>query len=203
MTSFWEKVSSFIMAVLLVGLLMGLFPILLHYFETSQRVEQEVSRIRVKAAHIVKEEPPKETRELHLRSTRSKTIPSASRSDHPFQFTPDLTVGSEGGAAVEMAELETMLFEENEIDVSPRALFIAPLKYPERARNVGIEGIVSIIIVVARDGSVENVFFEKIPDPLFRRSIETQVRRWKFHPGKKNGVPVRVKVRQSVEFKLE
>lgn len=202
MISVPEKLSTLLSAVLLVALLMALLPILLHLFESSQPPVQEVSRIRVKAAQVVKEEPPKEKRELHLRSTRSQT-PSAGRSDHPFQFTPDLSVGAEGGASVEMAELETMLFEENEIDVNPRALFLTPLQYPERARNAGIEGVVSLIIVVARDGSVENVFFEKIPDPLFRRSIEAQVKRWKFHPGKKEGVPVRVKVRQSVEFKLE
>lgn len=203
MIALLEKLSRFLIAALLVAFLMALLPLIIHFFGSDDHAEQLISRQRIQPAQVVKKEPPKEKEQLRLRLSHSKTALAPWRNNALFSFTPDLSVGSDQGATVQVADLKTMLFEEDEIDTPPRAHFLKPLTYPKRARDAGIEGLVSLIIVVGREGSVENVFFELLPDPLFKRSIESQIKRWKFHPGKKEGIPVRVKVRQSVEFYLD
>ncbi len=203
MISVLKKVTLFLTAVLLVSLLMALLPILIEIFSSSSATNRQFSKARIRPAAMVKKRPPEKKKKIHLRSTKAKSLQSATREQSSFQFVPDLSVSSEAGASAGTVDLEVVLFEEDEIDQPPRTTFIKRVTYPERARDAGIEGVVTLIIIVGRDGNVESVVFEKLPDPLFRRSVESQVRRWKFDPGKKDGIPVRVKVRQSLEFFLD
>lgn len=191
------------LSAVFVAVGMALLPVVLSFSEKPQMPDEMISRARIRPSMPQRENPPEKRDEVRLRSVKAAKSFDRSRGSMEMKFTPDLAVGSESGAALQEVDISTALFEENEIDVPPKVKFIEPLRYPERARDAGIEGVVSMIIIVERDGRVKQVVFESLPHRLFRYSIESQVKRWRFEPGKNEGVPVRVKVRQVVEFFLD
>jgi TonB family protein len=74
--------------------------------------------------------------------------------------------------------------------------------YSEEARRRGVEGDVVMEIVVRRDGSVGDVrVLQGLGQGLDERAIAA-VRRWRFAPATRRGVPVDVLVEVAMEFKL-
>ena len=74
--------------------------------------------------------------------------------------------------------------------------------YSEEARRRGVEGDVVMEIVVRHDGSVGDVrVLQGLGQGLDERAIAA-VRRWRFAPATRRGVPVDVLVEVAMEFKL-
>lgn len=74
--------------------------------------------------------------------------------------------------------------------------------YTEDARRRGVEGDVVMEIVVRRDGSVGDVrVLQGLGHGLDERAAAA-VRRWRFNPATRRGVPVDVLVEVAMEFKL-
>jgi len=42
---------------------------------------------------------------------------------------------------------------------------------------------------------------QQSPDPVFDRAALDAIKKWKFEPGKRNGKPVRFRMRQPITFK--
>lgn len=120
-----------------------------------------------------------------------------------LKFSPDLEVGSSEGVVVEEQNLETMIFEEGEADVNATPVSRLPVPYPRRAREEGIEGVVEMIILIDRKGKVGKINFVKIPHAMFKKPVERVVKQWKFKPAMNKGIPVNMRVRQSIEFFIE
>lgn len=120
-----------------------------------------------------------------------------------LKFSPDLEVGSSEGVVVEDQNLETVIFEEGEADVNAVPVSRLPVPYPRRAREEGIEGVVEMIILIDRKGKVAKISFVKIPHAMFKKPVERVVKQWKFKPAMNKGVPVNMRVRQSIEFFIE
>ncbi len=74
--------------------------------------------------------------------------------------------------------------------------------YTEQARRRGLSGEVVLGIVVRSDGTVSQIrVLQGLGAGLDERAVEA-VRRWKFAPARRQGVPVDVMVEVAVEFRL-
>ena len=88
-------------------------------------------------------------------------------------------------------------------DITPPSLLqeVKP-DYTEEGRRRSVEGDVDLEIVVRSDGSVGDVTLTRgLGAGLDQRAIDA-VRRWRFSPATRHGVPVDVIVQVSVEFRL-
>jgi protein TonB len=121
-----------------------------------------------------------------------------------MRFAPDLGVAAGGsGVAMETRDLEAMVFEEGETDEDLVPVRVTPVRYPDRARELGIEGTLEVEIIVGRDGKVETVDILSSPHPSISAAARTTISRWLFKPARNKGIPVRVRARQAIEFRLD
>lgn len=72
----------------------------------------------------------------------------------------------------------------------------APL-YPENAVRRGIEGWVVVSFTISEKGEVEDVKVIDSSNPVFHKTTVNAVRKWKYKPRRKNGVPVRTENMQT------
>jgi TonB family protein len=84
----------------------------------------------------------------------------------------------------------------------PTLLHEVKANYTDDARRQGIQGEVTLEIVVRQDGSVGTVrIVHGLNGGLDRMAVDA-VRQWRFAPARRHGVPVDVLAEVSVQFKL-
>jgi protein TonB len=93
-----------------------------------------------------------------------------------------------------------------QVQVSPREqlptlLYQVPPVYPLQARAAGLEGVVSLSIVVDKDGLVRDVHLVR-GDPLLAPAAIEAVSRWRYKPAFLDGVPRATSRTVMVEFSL-
>jgi protein TonB len=78
-------------------------------------------------------------------------------------------------------------------------------EYPMRARQRGIEGWVTIEFTISKAGTVQNPhILASHPRKIFDKSALQAIRKWKYNPKIKNGVPVeRFGQKVTLEFAME
>lgn len=192
------------LGLLFAGLLFLILPLANVFFRTfSDHTTRTVSK-PVSLVQIVPEEKKQE--QVKEQKLRQLSIPSRQSSirDMASKFSPDLTIGGAGDGAVIASKqnLENIVYEEGQTDEPPVVLYSIPPKYPSRARDQGIQGIVSVVIVIDQTGHCSKIDFWTLPDEIFRKPVEDAVSKWRFKPAHHKNVPVRVKVRQEFEFGL-
>ncbi len=74
--------------------------------------------------------------------------------------------------------------------------------YPSDARRTGIEGTVSLYGIIRADGSVEDIQVVRGLHEQLNQSAVAAFRRWRFHPGEKNGSAVDLEVVVEIPFRL-
>lgn len=85
---------------------------------------------------------------------------------------------------------------------APRVRFQPPPEYTEDARKARAQGTVEMLVIVRADGTVEfESFTRRIGYGLEQKALDA-VRRWSFEPGRRDGVPVDVRVVIEVNFAL-
>jgi len=145
----------------------------------------------------------KAERKSRIRSTGG---PSNQPLQNPmkFKFTPDLAVAGAGdGVAMQQEQLSAEVFEEGDVDENARPLSVQPPAYPDRAREMAIEGTVIVTFVVNEDGKVGTIEDIKAPHPSFQTAFRQSVQSWKFKPAVKKGVPVKQRLRWPVDYVLD
>lgn len=88
--------------------------------------------------------------------------------------------------------------------VDPRYAGDLQPAYPPAERRMGNEGRVTVRVLVGTDGRVKRV--EKVSaanEAFFRATQEQALRRWRFRPGTRNGVPEEAWRTMTVTFVLE
>ncbi len=95
-------------------------------------------------------------------------------------------------------ELDT-LFTEDDLDQKPRALRQPPPVLNEKVRKKA-PGQVYVTFYVNERGRVEDPKILSSTDPAFERPVLTAVKKWVYEPGKRNGSPVRFRIRQPITF---
>lgn len=91
------------------------------------------------------------------------------------------------------------LFSLADLDQKPRVIHQpSPVLSPEARRKV--PGTVHILFLVGTDGRVESPIVQKSTDPIFDQPALAAIKQWKFEPGKRNGQPVRFRMRVPITF---
>src|SRR5207248_740868 len=84
----------------------------------------------------------------------------------------------------------------------PHAIYSPEPEYSEEARQVRHQGIVVLSLIVDPEGQTTNIRVARsLGMGLDEKAIEA-VRKWRFAPGTKNGIPVAVQVDVEVSFRL-
>ncbi|MCC5906756.1 MAG: M56 family metallopeptidase [Balneolaceae bacterium] len=76
------------------------------------------------------------------------------------------------------------------------------IRYPRKAREAGIEGLVVATFVVTEEGNVENPEIAETPGESLGEEVLRNLDKLKFEPALKNGNPVRAEFELPVNFKL-
>lgn len=159
---------------------------------TSRRIVAEMVRPPEK-----KQQKPKQRRIRQVKSSSAKSGGSSMK----FKFTPDLGVeGGQGVAIQAQNDMEAVVFQEGETDQEAVPMYTPAPPYPDRARELGIEGEVEAVFVVNIDGSVSSVDITRSPHPTISSAVRKTIEDYKFKPAMNQGVPVRVSYRRVFEF---
>ncbi len=113
-------------------------------------------------------------------------------------FAVKLPVGAAAGSA-ESGEGVDELFSMQDLDQKPRAIYQVSPQMSPQLRKIA-PGTVYIVFVVDQRGRVENPIVQTASDPAFEAAALAAVRQWKFEPGKRNGEPVRFRMRVPITF---
>jgi protein TonB len=97
------------------------------------------------------------------------------------------------------SEAKEELFSVADLDQKPRVVYQpGPVLSAELRRKA--PGTVTILFTVDESGRVSDPSVQSASDPAFERSALAAVKQWKFEPGKKNGQPVRFRMRVPITF---
>ncbi|MFT3868562.1 MAG: energy transducer TonB [Nibricoccus sp.] len=89
------------------------------------------------------------------------------------------------------------------VDVNPVPVKTPPPDYPDAMKRQGVSGVVAVSIVIDEKGSVVSTTVAKSSQPEFETPAMEAVKKWKFKPAQKDGVPVKMKVTVPIRFNLE
>jgi TonB family protein len=92
------------------------------------------------------------------------------------------------------------VYEEDEVDVPPRRIQGMSASYPDWGPDLGRGDRASITasFVVNEEGDVTDIRVEEGGGAL--EAVLVAISRWKYEPGLKDGVPVKVRVRMKHTF---
>jgi protein TonB len=76
------------------------------------------------------------------------------------------------------------------------------LEYPPIAKKAGIEGIVTLRVLIRKDGKVKNTVIENTDSELFNKAAIEAVRKTPFLPAIQNGKPIACWLSVPISFKL-
>ncbi len=85
---------------------------------------------------------------------------------------------------------------------APRLLDRIEPAYPEIARKARIEGIVVLEAIIGRSGRVEDLHLVKSVNLLLDAAALDAVKQWRYRPATLDGLPVRVFLTVTVDFRL-
>lgn len=98
---------------------------------------------------------------------------------------------------------EMRVYEQYEVEEPPVLIKKVDPVYPEIARQLKIEGMVYVRIIVGPDGKVKHAEIVKSVHEILNEPVLEAVRQWIFKPGKQMGQPVSVRIIQPYRFRLE
>jgi len=156
-------------------------------------------------------EPPK-PRETAAPKPVQKQMPKppAPKPSLPFALNPKLPPMSH---SLEMPPLESFAMDAprlkdrylaHELDAGLIPLAkVAPV-YPLHAARRGIEGKVRVQFLVTAQGMVQDItILDAEPETVFEQSVIDCVSRWRFQPGRVQGIPVAALAQTTIKFQLE
>ena len=77
---------------------------------------------------------------------------------------------------------------------------VSRLYSPEDFGVLALFSLVYVLFVVSERGKVENPRVWQSTDPALERPALAAVKKWRFEPGKRNGKPVRFRMRCPITF---
>lgn len=145
--------------------------------------------------------PPPPPPKLETKVIEVKPLTNTVALERPqlsFEVNPRLDMG------MAVAPPGPARFELGDVDTLPMATGRIPPPYPYLARRRGVEGYVDIRFLVDLEGNVRHLEVLKAePNGVFEETVLRTVRRWRFKPGRKDGMPVETWVETSVRFSLD
>lgn len=179
--------------------------------EVQKHVTEPATIVETLLSAPPKSKPPS-TKKLRSspvrRSSRSAPSPgpllAAGLSGLDFGLGDAADVALAGATEALVGDLGGAVLDEGAVDDPPRPTHRTPPQFPARARALGQSGHVTLSFVVDVDGSVQDVtVVEAEPAGVFDQAAIDAVESWSFDPGQQRGLPVAVRVRQTLQFQLE
>lgn len=156
-------------------------------------------------------EPPKPQETAAPQPVHKKTPrPPAPKPSLPFALNPKLPPMAR---SLEMPPLESFAMDApqlkdrylaHELDAGLIPLAkVAPV-YPLHAARRGIEGEVQVQFLVTAQGTVQDIeILAAEPEKVFEESVIDCVSRWRFQPGRVQGIAVAALAQTTIRFQLE
>ncbi len=88
-------------------------------------------------------------------------------------------------------------------DLPPRVVHQSAPIYPMALRQAGLRGEVDVQFVVDIEGRVRNPVVISSTNPALDQAAIDAILKWKFEPGKRNGIPVNVRMEQPIVFEMD
>lgn len=89
-------------------------------------------------------------------------------------------------------------------EAAQKEYFSSNMKYPQNAKDNGIEGVVCVVFTVKEDGSIGNIKIKRMVDPdLEGEAIRLVKNMPTWTPANDNGAPVESVAEVNVAFELE
>jgi periplasmic protein TonB len=82
----------------------------------------------------------------------------------------------------------------------PVPVRMVPPEYPYELKRNGVTGVVTLTFEVDEKGNVVDPKVQKSTNPGFEQPALEAIVKWKFKPGKKDGVPARMKIGVPLQF---
>ncbi|TNE84876.1 MAG: energy transducer TonB [Deltaproteobacteria bacterium] len=102
-----------------------------------------------------------------------------------------------------LGDVKDVVMTEDSVDSVPTLTTRTRAPYPSRARAKGIEGFVTVSMLVGADGNVSDVkVLEAEPAGVFDEAALMTVKAWQFTPATYEGRPVSIRVTQTIRFEL-
>jgi protein TonB len=158
---------------------------------------------------VVRQEKPRPVQERASRVRQVSAAGPGSRAAHispmAMKFDPDLgAAGSGEGVEVEAAqEMTVEVFEEGQTDEDAVPVIRPAPAYPDRAKELGIEGELAVVLIVNEDGKVSSVEVVESPHPSITAQARKTFAAWRFKPAYNKGVPVKQRIKQRIEYRLD
>lgn len=90
------------------------------------------------------------------------------------------------------------------LDEVPRRSSSATIEFPKDARKRGLEGFVTVNLLISRQGRVlKSLLVDSRPKGVFDTIVLDAAKKWAFTPPTQKGEPVQVWLRQTVRFDLQ
>jgi protein TonB len=106
-------------------------------------------------------------------------------------------------SAVDGGADKDLVMTDETVDTPPRPTEQVPMKYPSEAKRKGIQGYVTLSLLIGDDGHVQRVrVLESEPHGIFDEAASDAVRQWAFEPAQYKGQSVKVWARQTIRFAL-
>ena len=100
--------------------------------------------------------------------------------------------------------MEDTVYELSSVDKAPQVLKPFPPEYPLSAFEKKISGRVVFRFVVTKEGKTKNIsIIESDPPGVFDENALAAIRKYRFTPGYKNGIPVDVAISLPVTFEID
>ena len=103
------------------------------------------------------------------------------------------------GTVMAASENVDALFSMADLDQRPRVIYQPGPQLTAGLRKRG-GGTVYVLFIVDQGGRVQNPIVQSTPDPAYERPATDTVKKWRFEPGKRNGEPVRFRMRVPITF---
>ena len=195
-----------------VGLTFALFLVLPAMQTIANPPESDLSFRTIDSAHIPPPPPPPEEEPEEEEEQEEEAPPELEEQADPLdlsQLELALNLGSGGawqgdfaikiGNATDDAKDVDALFSMADLDQKPRVLYQPAPRYNADVRKRA-PGTVYIIFIVDERGRVENPIVQSSTDPVFEQPALSALSKWKFEPGKRNGKPVKFRMRVPITF---
>ncbi len=163
---------------------------------------------------VHKAPPPNKPRPEKPRPVKERRATTSSRAPLPDLATtvggvdfdlPGIETGTLGAMARDVlgdANRKTAMTADS-VDEPPKARSRVQPEYPDRARERGVQGYVTLKLKVSASGDVQAVrVVEASPQGVFENSAIASVKQWQFEPGMYQGAPVETWVNQTLRFQL-
>jgi TonB family protein len=120
------------------------------------------------------------------------------------QTDPNTQLIAEGKVKIEIIEPpDEQIVDYPDIPIPPVAIATPIPEYPELAQKINLEGSVTVVVTLNREGRVKEAKLLKVSEEIFAQPALDAAKKWVFTPAIMNGHPVQVRVAIPFKFKLK